>query len=316
MPEGKAAPSARPIWSGTISFGLVSIPVQLLPAVREGRVSLRMLDEDGTPLSRRYYCPNENREVHPEHLLRGYEVDQEKYIVLRDEELEALAPEKSRDIDLRRFVNASEINPMYFDRSYFLMPGKESNKAYRLLAETMETTGRAGIATFVMHDKEYLVAILAENGILRAETMRFHDEIRTPEEIGLPEAEEAAGAAVSRIEKEIRALAADRADETLFLDAAKKRLLELAARKQKSKADIVVAEATSEDQGESVQSLMAALQKSLSAAKGSASQKGEHAEERSTRSSRGKARKTDPRSAPRRSSSRRKKPRSRGSKPR
>src|SRR5690349_12086854 len=91
----ESSPGGRSIWSGTISFGLVSIPVTLRPAVREGRIALRMLDQDGTPLARRYYCPNENKDVHPAHLVRGYEVDKDKYVVITDDELESLAPEKS-----------------------------------------------------------------------------------------------------------------------------------------------------------------------------------------------------------------------------
>ena len=94
-------------------------------------------------------------------------------------------------------MKADEIQPIYFERAYFLAPGEGSGKAYRLLAETMERKGRAGIATFVMRGKEYLVAILAENGILRAETMRFSDEVRSPKEVGLPEAKAAPKAAVA-----------------------------------------------------------------------------------------------------------------------
>src|SRR6185436_16804809 len=115
-----------------------------------------------------------------------YEIAKDKYVVVTDEELERLEPEKSRDIDLRHFVKAEEIAPMYFEHAYFLAPAGGSLKAYQLLAETMERKGRAGLATFVMRDKEYIVAILAENGILRAEILRFPDEIRTPKEIGLP----------------------------------------------------------------------------------------------------------------------------------
>ena len=119
-------------------------------------------------------------------MIRGYEVEKEKYVVITDEELEKLAPKKGRDIDLRRFVKQESIPPVYFDRSYFLTPGQGSEKAYRLLAETMEKEDLAGIATFVMRGKEYLVAIFPENGILRAETMRFSDELRSPKDIGLP----------------------------------------------------------------------------------------------------------------------------------
>ena len=187
MPEADRAIRARSIWSGTISFGLVSIPVNLFPANRPSGVSLRMLDEDGTPLARRYYDPETNREVPRDTIVRGYEIEKDEYVLVTDDELSAVEPEKSRDIDLRRFVDADELDPFYFERAYFLTPDGNSTKAYRLLAAVMEDAGRAGIATFVMRTKEYLVAILAENGILRAETLRFHDEIRGCEAIGLPD---------------------------------------------------------------------------------------------------------------------------------
>jgi DNA end-binding protein Ku len=185
MADEPAAP--RGLWSGTITFGLVSVPVNLFPAQRAGGVSLRMLAPDGTPLSRRYYCPREEAPAPPEHILRGYEIEPDKHVTVTDEELEALEPRKSRDIDLRLFVKAAEINPLYFERAYFLTPAGDTNKAYRLLAETMQRSGRAAIGTFVMRDTEYLTAILAERGILRAEILRFQDEVRTPADVGLPE---------------------------------------------------------------------------------------------------------------------------------
>ena len=150
-PPGEAP--VRPLWSGTISFGLVSVPVNMYPANRAGGVSLRMLDQDGTPLKRRFYCPRENREIHPEHIIRGYALESGEYVVVRDEELEALEPKKSRDIDLRLFVDAKDIDPMYFERAYFLAPASDSNKAYRLLASTMERLGQAGVSTLVMRGK-------------------------------------------------------------------------------------------------------------------------------------------------------------------
>ncbi len=155
-------------WSGSITFGLVSIPVALLAGSRSRGVRLRMLAPDGTPLSRRYYCPREDRPVAPEEIIRGYEIEKGRFITVTDEELDALQPEKSREIDLRLFVPAGRIDPVMFDRAYFLVPTGDSKKPYKLLAETMEKTGRAGIATFVMRGKEYLVAILSENGLLRA----------------------------------------------------------------------------------------------------------------------------------------------------
>jgi DNA end-binding protein Ku len=170
---------ARAFWSGTISFGLVSIPVNLFPANRSRSTGLRLLDKDGTPLRRRFFCPKDERDVHPEHVLRGYELENGEYVVVTDEELESLEPRKTRDIDLTRFVNKDDVPATLFERGYYLTPAGDSTKAYRLLAEVMEETGRVGIATFVMRGKEYLVAILAEDGIMRAETLRFQNEVRT-----------------------------------------------------------------------------------------------------------------------------------------
>ena len=169
---------ARPFWSGTLTFGLVSVPVDLYPGNRTNRATLRMLGPEGEPLARRYFSQKTGRALDNEHMVRGYEFDKDKYVVITDEELERLAPDQSRDIDLRRFVELKSIPPLYFDRSYFLAPSAGSEKAYRLLSETMQKEKLAGIATFVMRGKEYLVAIFPENGILRAETLRFADELR------------------------------------------------------------------------------------------------------------------------------------------
>lgn len=179
----------RAFWSGAIAFGLVTVPVELYPARRPSRGRLRMLDEDGTPLSRRYVCPEHGEEVPPEEIVRGWETE-DGWVLVSDEELEALEPEKTREIDLREFVPLPQLDPLHFDRGYYLTPAAGSNKAYRLLARVMEEGERAGIATFVMRSREYLVAIVAENGILRAETLRFADEVRSPEDVGLPEPDE------------------------------------------------------------------------------------------------------------------------------
>src|SRR6266850_6533951 len=192
---------ARPFWSGTLTFGLVSVPVDLYPGNRMNRAPLRMLGPEYEPLARRYYSEKTGRDLDTDDMVRGYEIDKDKYVVVTDEELERLAPEQSRDIDLRRFVDLDSIPPIYFDRSYFLAPAEGSEKAYRLLVETMEKSRLSGIATFVMRGKEYLVAIFPENGILRAETMRFSDEIRSPKEVGLPEKKKVPAAVVRKFEK-------------------------------------------------------------------------------------------------------------------
>ncbi len=266
MPEDiTRAVAARSFWSGTISFGLVSIPVNLFPATRSSGVSLRMLSPDGNPLVRRYYEPESGREVPYDRLVRGYEIEKGRFVVVTDEELEALEPEKSRDIDLRRFVDRDSIPPVHFERAYFLTPAGQSTKAYRLLAATMERTNRAGIATFVMRTKEYLVAILADRGILRAETLRFPEEIRPVEEIDLPERPELARDRAGPVQKAIDRLTRKTLDESELEDTQSRRLLDLVEAKREKGQDVVAAPAElveEEERGEVID-LMEVLKRSL-----------------------------------------------------
>jgi len=256
---------ARSFWSGTITFGLVSIPVALYAANRSGGVSLRMVSPEGTPLTRRYFSTADDRELEAGDIVRGYEVEKGQYVVVEDDELVKLAPEKTRDIDLRQFVKVDDIDPMYFERAYFLAPTGGSNKAYRLLAKIMEETGRAGIATFVMRDKEYLVAILAENGILRAETLRFADELRSPDSIGLPEPVEPKAAKVKEIESEIAKLKETRLNTSELKDRSSERLLKVVKAKLKSGEDVVHVEPSERDEEDedNVVDLMQLLKRSM-----------------------------------------------------
>jgi len=248
--DGEEAAVTPAFWSGTITFGLVSIPVALYAANRPRGVSLRMVSPGGTPLARRYYSAKDERELDADDIVRGYEVEKGRFVVVDDDELERLAPERTRDIDVRQFVDAAEIDPMYFERAYYLTPAGSSNKAYRLLARVMEETGRAGVATFVLRAKESLVAIIAENGILRAETLRFADELRTPADVGLPEPATPAAAAVKRMEREIGKRAAASLAERELADHAAARLLKLAREKLESGDDVVEADEEDEEQAE------------------------------------------------------------------
>jgi DNA end-binding protein Ku len=268
VPDGvDRAASLRAFWSGTISFGLVSIPVNLFPANRSGGVSLRMLAPDGTPLARRYYDPETDREVPGDRLVRGFEIEKDRYVVITDEELAALEPEKTRDIDLRRFVDREAIPPIFFERAYFLTPAGQSTKAYRLLAATMERTHRAGIATFVMRSKEYLVAILAENGILRAETLRFPEEIRSLDEIELPARPKLDRARLREVEKAVAALTRKTLDESELKDDYARRLRALVEAKRQQDRDVVAAPADlvaiEDDEDGQVIDLMEVLKRSL-----------------------------------------------------
>jgi DNA end-binding protein Ku len=207
-----------------------------------------MVSPEGTPLNRRYFTSRDDRELDSDDIVRGYEVEKDRFVVVDDDELERLAPERTRDIDVRRFVKAEEIDPMYFERAYYLAPAGNSTKGYRLLARVMEETGRAGIATFVLRAKEYLVAIMAENGILRAETLRFADELRTPEDVGLPEPASPAATDVKRIEKEIAKLAEEHLNRRELVDHSKDRLLKLAERKLRAGEDVVKVEKRRDDE--------------------------------------------------------------------
>lgn len=268
MPEDEEVEqqaSARPFWSGTISFGLVSIPVNLYAANRSSHVGLRMLGAEGVPLRRRYYSSQSGKELAPEQMVRGYEIEKDKYVVVSDEELDKLSPEKSQDIDLRRFVNKDAIPPLYFERGYFLAPAEGSTKAYQLLAAVMEKSGRAGIATFVMRGKEYLTAIVAENGILRAETMRFKDEVRTPEYIGLPEKAEVPAQLVHHFEQLIAKKAAPELSRDELHDDAAEALLEIVKKKQTHKENVVESGAVQSGGEPQEVDVLEALKRSLTA---------------------------------------------------
>jgi DNA end-binding protein Ku len=269
LPEAREpAASGRAFWSGTITFGLVSIPVDLYAAVRPRRTALKMVDAKGKPLGRRYYCPKDGTELSNDDLVRGFEADKGKMVVVTDEELERIAPEKTRDIELRRFVPAGDIPPAYYQRSYVLAPSGKSNKAYHLLAETMQRTGKVGIGSFVMRDHEYLVAIVSEGGVLRAETLRFADELHSPADVGLPKRKKAPTSRVAAFTKAIAAATRDELDPEEMSDRYAAAIEALAASKQKKRADVVRLAGAEEEDGEfaggNVIDLMAVLRRSIS----------------------------------------------------
>ena len=244
MPKRSAEqqPATRPFWSGTISFGLVSIPVNLFPGNRDSRVALRMIGPDNEPLKREYVGAESGAELESSETVRGFEIKKGKYVTVSEEELERLAPEKSRDIDLRLFVPRDDISPLYFERSYFLTPADRSAKAYRLLAEVMERKERIGIATFVMRGKEHMVAIFAEHGILRAETLRFADQIRSADQIGLPKKPKVPAATVRRFETAIKRASKKTIDPKEMRDEYAESMMKLIEKKSSRHKDVVESE--------------------------------------------------------------------------
>ena len=171
---------ARPIWTGSISFGMVAIPIRLVPAVRKKSISFNQLDErSGARIRYRKVSEATGEEVPSEHIVKGYDLGASNYVVLTDEDLAPLAPAKSREIGLETFVPAADVDPLMFDSSYLVLPDKNT-KPYVLLAEAMAGSERVGIGRFVMRQKEYLAAIRSDGKHLTLSTLVFPDELVDP----------------------------------------------------------------------------------------------------------------------------------------
>lgn len=239
----------------------------MFPANRSSRAPLRMLGPNGEALSRKYYSQDTGRDLDQDQMVRGYEYEKDKYVIVTDEELERLEPKKSRDINLAQFVPEESIPPIYFERGYFLVPDEGSDKAYSLLVETMQANRQAGIASFVMRGKEYLVAIFSDHGYLRAETMRFPDELRTPEDIGLPEIKKAPAASVRKFEGLISRRSKKAVPKTESKDKNAQALLRLARKNEKKSANVIEIEPESASGGGNVIDIMDVLKQSIAANK-------------------------------------------------
>src|SRR5512137_1081166 len=172
------------IWSGTISFSLVAIPVRLVKAIEPGRISFRLLHgKDYSPLARRMFCPEEETMVPSDEIIRGYEIAPDKYVLMTDEELESVSPERSRTIEIVEFIDMKEVDPAYYDHPYYLVPLKGGEKAYRLLVEVMHRTKKAGLAKFVLAEREYLVVVTPKDGALALTTLHYSEEVLPDEDL-------------------------------------------------------------------------------------------------------------------------------------
>ena len=176
---------AKPLWTGSLSFGLVNVPVALFSATRDRDIHFQLLHApDCSPIETRRICAAEEQPVPWPEIARGYELENGEWVLLSDEDLRAAAPRQSRTIDIERFVEVGEIDPVYFDRSYLLVPPDEgAARAYALLSETMGGSGKAALGRFVLRAKERLVCIRVRDGALTLTTMLFGDEVRSAEEI-------------------------------------------------------------------------------------------------------------------------------------
>jgi DNA end-binding protein Ku len=258
----------RAIWSGSLSFGLVNVPVALLSATRDVQVHFHQLDsQDNTPIEVRRYCSLEDIEVPYEEVVKGYEIEDDKYVMLTDEELAAASPEKTRTIDIEEFVEVEDVDPIFYDHPYFLVPtgGEGAARAYVLLREVMDREGRAALGRFVLRNKEYLAAIRPRDGVLTLTTMVFADEIRPTD----PVADLIADAKAPKKEVDaavelIEAMSTEW-DPTRYEDHYRERLLKVI--ESKAAGATIEAPEEPEEAPAEVPDLMAALEATLAEAK-------------------------------------------------
>ncbi|MFI9274525.1 Ku protein [Kitasatospora sp. NPDC052896] len=254
---------ARPIWTGTLSFGLVTVPVALYSATEDHSVHFRQLQR-GTSDRVRNQRVNERtgKEVGYSDIVKGFELADGEYVVVEPEELEQISPGRSRAIDISGFVDLAEIDPIYFDRTYYLGPrGKEYARVYRLLHRALSETNRGGLATFVMRGKQYLAAVRVEGDVLVLQTMHYADEVRDPhrEVDNLPEDGEVREKELAAARQLIEALSADW-DPQEYHDTFTEQVRELVEAKLEGK-EVVVARPAPESTN--VVDLMAVLERSL-----------------------------------------------------
>ena len=178
---------AHALWEGVISFGLVEIPVSLYPAENREELKFRLLDRrDFAPVGYQRINKNTGKEVPWDEIVKGYEVDKDEFVVMSDEELRAANVRASQTVEIIGFVDGASIDPMFFDRPYYVMPARRGGKSYALLRDTLERTGRIGIAKVVIRVRQHLAALRVRGPILVLELMRFAHELRTPEDLDLP----------------------------------------------------------------------------------------------------------------------------------
>ena len=257
----------RAIWSGAISFGLVSVPVKLYTAVSRKSVRFNQIDAKTNSRVKQKRVNAEGEEVSYDQIVKGYEISKDSYVIVTEDELAALAPKASRMIDISDFVDESQIDPVFYDSAYFLVPDELARKSYTLLSRAMEESGRVAIATFVMRTKQYLVAIRPTEGRLMMSTMVYADELVSPEEI--PGLEELSEIEVSEAEMAmagqlIESLAGD-FEPNEYRDSYREQVLDLL--EQKASGEIRSIEAAPAAEEAAVLDLLAALEASVSAAK-------------------------------------------------
>jgi DNA end-binding protein Ku len=257
----------RPVWGGTISFGLINIPVQLYMGVRRKDIRFHLLHEkDKTRVQQKLFCPAENKEVPRDEVVKGYELGGDQHVIVESEELEALAPKASHTIELSSFIDMNRIDPLYFDKPYYVMPGERGAKAYELLREALESQRKVALGKFVMRNKEYVGVLRPLKNVLCLETLHFADEVILADEIEWDGPQVTVSDAERKVaEQLVESLSADFEPGRLH-DDYREALRKLIARKAEGGGVVQSAEPPRADAPQVID-LMAALKKSLADAK-------------------------------------------------
>ncbi|HEX2360133.1 MAG TPA: Ku protein [Solirubrobacterales bacterium] len=261
---------ARAIWSGSISFGLLNVPVKLYSAVSKQTIRFRELrEDDGARVRHKRVAETDGKEVAYDDIVKGYEFAPDQYVTLTRDELSELDPKKTRAIEIQDFVDLDEIDPIYFEQPYYLGPDKGAEKAYALLVEAMKEARKVAIARFVLRNKEHLAAIRPLGDVLTMATMRFHDEVTKPEdldgELFADKPDKPDDRELEMAKRLIESLSTDFQPDK-YRDEYREELLAMLERKAEGKE--VVSAASEEPEPTKAPDLMAALEESLAAVRG------------------------------------------------
>ncbi|MBI4512251.1 MAG: Ku protein [Deltaproteobacteria bacterium] len=255
----------RSIWTGFISFGLVSVPVRLYGARSPRELRFHLLhDADGARIEQKRVCSADGQEVAYDHVVKGYPIARNRFIVVKPEELAAFDPEASRSIDIQEFVGREEISPIYYENTYYLLPDRGAGKAYALLAAAMKKLGKVAVARVVLRTKQHLCVVWPSDHLLALSTMLYRDEIvRTEELPQVPELDAQPREREAEMAEQLVSALAGKFEPEKFRDEYRDRVLELIDRKARGE-EIVVAPRPVE---RPVMNLLDALAASLAAAK-------------------------------------------------
>ncbi|TMA26004.1 MAG: Ku protein [Deltaproteobacteria bacterium] len=257
----------RPIWSGSISFGLVNVPVKLFSATSPKEVRFHMLhDKDGGRIQQKRVCSIDGEEVPWEHIIKGFEISKGRYVSVTREELQAFDPRATRTIEIEDFVELSQIDPIYYETTYYLVPDKGAAKPYALLLEAMKRTGKVGVARFVLRTKQYLCAVRPKDRALALSTMLYRDEVVEADELDdLPSAQTKPAERELKMAEQLVESLSGKFEIEKYRDEYREQVLALL--EKKAEGEEIVAEPAAEEPRGKVVNLMDALQKSLAAAR-------------------------------------------------